>query len=48
VLLTPLWRAGLIELACQHLWQGDWDDGWIIKMRLHRSPLMGGDSAAFR
>ncbi|MBO7744546.1 phosphotransferase [Paenibacillus sp. MWE-103] len=45
-LLTPMWWAGLVELACRHLAEGTWDDGWIIKKLLVRSPLMGRDAAA--
>jgi Ser/Thr protein kinase RdoA (MazF antagonist) len=46
-LLTPLWWAGLIELACEHLRAGTADDGWILKKLLERSPLMGTDAVAF-
>ncbi|SFJ68315.1 Phosphotransferase enzyme family protein [Paenibacillus sp. UNC496MF] len=45
-LLTPMWWAGLVELACRHLAEGTRDDGWIVKKLLVRSPLMGRDAAA--
>ncbi|AZN38807.1 phosphotransferase enzyme family protein [Paenibacillus albus] len=47
-LITPMWWAGLIELACKHLKEDSHDDGWIIRKLLERSPLMGSDAAAFR
>jgi len=47
-LVTPLWWAGLIDGACQHLLNGTQDDGWIVRKLLQRSPLMGPDSAEFR
>lgn len=47
-LLTPMWWAGLIENAYRHLSEGTWDDGWIIKKLLERSPLMGRDAVPFR
>jgi Ser/Thr protein kinase RdoA (MazF antagonist) len=43
-LLTPMWWASLIENAGRHLAAGTWDDGWILKMLLRRSPLMGPDA----
>ncbi|SEN49715.1 phosphotransferase enzyme family protein [Paenibacillus sp. OV219] len=43
-LLTPMWWAVLIELACKHLKEGSHDDGWIIRKLLERSPLMGQDA----
>ncbi|MCQ6562865.1 phosphotransferase enzyme family protein [Paenibacillus mendelii] len=46
-LLTPMWWAGLIDLACSHLADGTQDDGWIMKKLLERSPLMGRDANAF-
>lgn len=46
-LLTPAWWAGLTESACRHLAEGSWDDGWIIRKLLQRSPLMGPDAAEF-
>lgn len=47
-LITPVWWAGLIEDACRHLLNGTWDDGWIVRKLLQRSPLMGPDSVEFR
>ena len=47
-LLTLLWRAGLIDMASWYLRTNTWDDGWMIKKLLERSPLMGADAAAFR
>ena len=47
-MLTPVWWAGLIENACRLLVEGRWDDGWIVKSLLRRSPLMGRDTLAFR
>lgn len=47
-LITPVWWAELIELACRCLRDGIWDDGWIIKKLLQRSRLMGPDAAEFR
>ncbi|WP_308635472.1 phosphotransferase enzyme family protein [Paenibacillus silvisoli] len=47
-LITPLWWAGLIDLACRHLKEGTHDDGWIMKKLLERSPLMGPDAKAYR
>ena len=47
-LLTPLWWAQLIESACHNLRAGIRDDGWILKMLLRRSPLMGDASSAYR
>lgn len=47
-LITPMWWAGLIENACRHLKEGTWDDGWIIRKLLERSPLMGQDAVPFR
>lgn len=46
-LLTPMWWAFLIELACQVIRQGKQDDGWIIKQLLRRSALMGPDAAEY-
>jgi aminoglycoside phosphotransferase (APT) family kinase protein len=47
-MLTPLWWAFLIELACRHLASGTWDDGWIMTKLLERSALMGPDSVPYR
>ncbi|MFC5652626.1 phosphotransferase enzyme family protein [Paenibacillus solisilvae] len=47
-MLTPMWWAGLIDLACQHLEEGTQDDGWIMKKLLIRSPLMGPDAVPYR
>ncbi|WP_274652693.1 phosphotransferase [Paenibacillus humicola] len=51
-LLTPLWWAGLIELACKQLAEGIKEradgDGWTIRKLLERSPLMGRDAKPFR
>lgn len=47
-LLTPMWWAYLVEAACQDLRAGTCDDGWILKMLLRRSPLMGPDATPFR
>ncbi|QHT58569.1 phosphotransferase [Paenibacillus lycopersici] len=47
-LITPMWWAGLIELACNHLKEGSWDDGWMIRKLLERSPLMGPDAVPYR
>lgn len=47
-LITPMWWAGLIENACRHLKEGTWDDGWIVRKLLERSPLMGQDAVPFR
>ncbi len=47
-LLTPMWWAGLIENACQHLEAGTRDDGWFIRKLLERSPLMGRDASPFK
>jgi Ser/Thr protein kinase RdoA (MazF antagonist) len=46
-LITPLWWAGLVDLACRLLRNGIQDDGWIIKKLLERSPLMGPDAVAY-
>jgi len=43
-LVVPAWWASLIEMACGHLRQGNWDDGWIISKLLARSPFMGADA----
>lgn len=45
-LITPLWWASLIEIACRDLANGTPDDGWVLRKLLVRSPLMGPDSAA--
>jgi Ser/Thr protein kinase RdoA (MazF antagonist) len=47
-LLTPMWWAFLIEGACRHLREGTHDDGWIHKMLLRRSPLMGPDAVPYQ
>ena len=47
-LLTPMWWAFLIELACRHIADGTPLDGWIIQKILERSPLMSVDAAEFR
>ena len=46
-MLTPMWWAFLIDLACRCFTEGQVDDGWIMKMLLRRSPLMGIDRADF-
>src|SRR5262249_19222564 len=46
-LLTPMWWASLIEGACRDLARGTWDDGWIMKHLIRRSPLMGPDAVEF-
>jgi Ser/Thr protein kinase RdoA (MazF antagonist) len=47
-MLMPMWWAFLIDQARRHLLAGTWDDGWIAKQLLRRSPLMGRDALEFR
>ncbi len=47
-LMTPLWWAQLIHLACLDMKAGVKDDGWIISKLLLRSPLMGQNAVEFR
>jgi aminoglycoside phosphotransferase (APT) family kinase protein len=47
-LLTPMWWAWLLEVACRDLAAGTHDDGWTTKQLLRRSPLMGRDAVPFR
>ena len=47
-LLSPCWWASLLEGACEYLRDDTRDDGWIMKMLLRRSPLMGPDATPYR
>lgn len=47
-LITPLWWASLIHLACLDMKTGVKDDGWIINKLLLRSPLMGRNAGEYR
>ena len=47
-LLTPLWWAQLISLACLDMKAGADDNGWIISKLLLRSPLMGKHAAEYQ
>ena len=47
-LLTPLWWAQLISLACLDMKAGAKDNGWIISKLLLRSPLMGKHAAEYQ
>lgn len=47
-LITPLWWAQLIHLACLDMKAGIKDDGWIINKLLLRSPLMERNAGEFR
>jgi Ser/Thr protein kinase RdoA (MazF antagonist) len=46
-LLTPLWWAQLIYLACVDMRHEIKSDGWTINKLLLRSPLMGKDAEPF-
>ena len=46
-LMTPLWWAQLIHLACLDMKSGAEDDGWIVSKLLLRSPLMGRNAVKF-
>lgn len=46
-LLTPMWWAFLIEVACKDLAAGIHDDGWVAKQLRRRSPLMGSDTPKY-
>ena len=46
-LITPLWWAQLIHLACLDMKAGVKDDGWVINKLLLRSPLMGRNAVEF-
>jgi Ser/Thr protein kinase RdoA (MazF antagonist) len=39
-MLTPLWWAQLVDLACRMLRRGTWDDDWVVKKLLERTELM--------
>lgn len=47
-LITPLWWAHLVYLACLDMKAGVKDDGWIIGKLLLRSPLMRQNAGEFR
>ncbi len=46
-LITPLWWAQLISLACLDMKAGIRGDGWIVNKLLLRSPLMGADAGEY-
>lgn len=47
-LLTPMWWAFLIDVACHDMRNGNGDDDWTIKQLLRRSPLMGAEAVMFQ
>ena len=47
-LITPLWWALLIQVACRDLELGVSSDGWAIDKLLLRSPVMGQDAEEYK